>query len=311
MSQVWGLVLTHCQQAVMLVLADHAKDDGTKAYPGVYYTAWKTNYSPRQVQRAFGELERTGLIIPEAHSSGGRGLATEYSLHLEKGVIKSPFIGKKRVTSETNSATEKGDISDTERVTSETQRVTSATEKGDIAMSPQPSVTILEPSLEPSADAIAPPMSDHSRMMKALSDRTGPISDGAAQGKAVKWLRENGDSTVEDYVACLDFLLLQDWRDSRVSWLTVAKEFGTWKFRLDRNAAASRVGAYVEREDLPESMRAPEIDLETYLSIKEFWQGCLENGQGDTQRILEELSGLDARIAEQEAEMAASVATKA
>ena len=46
----------------------------------------------------------------------------------------------------------KGDTQDAERVTFETQRVSPETLKGDIAMSPESSVTIIETSKEPSED---------------------------------------------------------------------------------------------------------------------------------------------------------------
>jgi len=49
----------------------------------------------------------------------------------------------------------KGDIQDAERVTFETQRVSPETLKGDIAMSPEPSVTVKESSIKPSEDGAA------------------------------------------------------------------------------------------------------------------------------------------------------------
>lgn len=134
MAEVWHLDLDHGQQAVMLVLADHAHDDGTKAFPGVEYIAWKTNYSRRQVQRYLAALEKSGIIEAVAYSFGGRGHSTEYALHLAKGAKKSPFIKSERATT----ATRKGDILNTKGDTHDV--------KGDIAVSPQPLVTINKPS---------------------------------------------------------------------------------------------------------------------------------------------------------------------
>jgi hypothetical protein len=123
MSQVWTLELEHGQQIVLLAMADHADDDGARCYPSVSYLAWKTNYSERQVQRIMAQLQEDQIIKPIAHEQGGRGMATEYHIIIEKGVTKSPF--------------------------SLAERVTSTTQKGDTAMAPQPSSTIKEPSWEP------------------------------------------------------------------------------------------------------------------------------------------------------------------
>ena len=61
MGEVWRLDLrpspgSRCSElvlrVVLLSLADHAHDDGTRCFPGVPYTAWKCGLTRRQVQRA-------------------------------------------------------------------------------------------------------------------------------------------------------------------------------------------------------------------------------------------------------------------
>lgn len=47
---------------VLLVLADHANDDGTGAFPSVDTIAWKTRMGERTVQRHLRALEKQGLI---------------------------------------------------------------------------------------------------------------------------------------------------------------------------------------------------------------------------------------------------------
>ncbi|MGA5116869.1 helix-turn-helix domain-containing protein [Streptomyces pseudogriseolus] len=47
---------------VLLVLADHANDDGTGAFPSVDTIAWKTRMGERTVQRHLRTLEKQGLI---------------------------------------------------------------------------------------------------------------------------------------------------------------------------------------------------------------------------------------------------------
>ena len=82
MGQVWELKLDHATSYVLIAMADHAKDDGSRCFPSVGYLSWKTNYSIRQVRRILANLEDTGIIIPVAHQNGGRGFATEYQLVL-------------------------------------------------------------------------------------------------------------------------------------------------------------------------------------------------------------------------------------
>jgi hypothetical protein len=115
MTAVWDLVLAHDEQLVLLALADHAHDDGSKCFPGVRYLAWKTNYSERQVQRALRSMEAAGLIVAVAFANGGRGHATEYRINIEKGVKKTPYRAAERVTSTTGKGdilSSKGDIYD-------------------------------------------------------------------------------------------------------------------------------------------------------------------------------------------------------
>lgn len=160
---VWELALPPTQLLVMLALADHAHDDGSKCYPGVRYLAWKTGRSERQVQRALRELEAAGLIAPVAYAAGGRGHATEYHIHIEKGVKKSPFTRLERVTSSAKKGdilNEKGDIS--------REKGDILNQKGDIAMSPQPSVEPLkEPSKEPSEEEAPGARPDTARARQA------------------------------------------------------------------------------------------------------------------------------------------------
>lgn len=79
----------------------------------------------------------------------------------------------------------------------------------------------------------------HREGMKHLHERCGPIPDPAAQGAALKWLLNH--YTLEQCRACLDALLEDDWRKTRVSWLTVNKEIGSWIARKEnRNAGNER-----------------------------------------------------------------------
>jgi DNA-binding transcriptional ArsR family regulator len=131
MAQVWELNLEPAPQLVLLALADHASDNGHTCYPSVAYLAWKSNQTERTVQRHLRALEETGVVTRVAYAEGGRGKATVYQLHLEKGDKKTPFRAK-------------GDNPGEERVTTETL-------KGDMGVTP----TISNHQLEPSEYSVA------------------------------------------------------------------------------------------------------------------------------------------------------------
>jgi len=162
MSQVWELDLPHNAQSIFLALADHADDDGY-CYPSVGQLAWKTGYGVRQVQRTLKDLRDQKMAIPTGSVAGGRHNTVVYRLYPSAGKQKPPFqprterqiladIKGDNMTPIDAETEIKGDTQDAERVTFETQRVSPETLKGDIAMSPESSVTIIETSKEPSED---------------------------------------------------------------------------------------------------------------------------------------------------------------
>jgi len=92
----WQLDLSSNRKFILLELADHADPDGRHVFPSQEFIARRTGYSVRQIRRILHELEGLGLIEPVAHRKGGRGMATEYDLHLdpstnEKAVKLSAF----------------------------------------------------------------------------------------------------------------------------------------------------------------------------------------------------------------------------
>jgi biotin operon repressor len=83
MSMVYERVIVggH-RQAVLLVLADHARDDGSKVYPTIESIAWKLGLTRRPVQKAMAWLRQKGVLIVVSNGQGGRGFATEYRIDL-------------------------------------------------------------------------------------------------------------------------------------------------------------------------------------------------------------------------------------
>jgi Helix-turn-helix domain len=109
---------------VLLVLADHAHDDGTHAFPSVEKIARKSRLSRRGTQLALRRLERLGAI----EATGSEGPHRPRSYRVVMGEPTSPRTGCR------------GEVSGTEG--------RSETHVGAQRSSPEPSV---EPSVEPSS----------------------------------------------------------------------------------------------------------------------------------------------------------------
>lgn len=161
MAEVWTLHLSSGQRDVLLVMADHANDDGI-CWPSVPLIAWKTDKDVRSVQRILRDLETAGVITCIANESGGRGRSRVYHLHLEKGDKKSPFVSDPlereeiaRLTSgntdvEVTQIAKGGELSPIpERVTTARVNGDAGARKGDTAMSPEPPKNHQEPPSSP------------------------------------------------------------------------------------------------------------------------------------------------------------------
>lgn len=114
-------------------------------------------------------------------------------------------------------------------------------------------------------------LNEHGELMKALYDRTGPIPDGKAQGGAIQWLLKNG-YTVEQIIGCLDAQWKErkangGWR-SKVSYLTVKSEIGTWIGRRAKpeppSEAESESDDIFPRKAAIELVRALETEPKKY-----------------------------------------------
>jgi hypothetical protein len=91
MAAVFELDITASEKLVLLAMADHARDDGTRCYPSIELLARKTSQSRRGVQKIMRRLEDTGLIAPSRLSRGGPRRSTEYKLNLANSELRSLF----------------------------------------------------------------------------------------------------------------------------------------------------------------------------------------------------------------------------
>lgn len=125
MGLVWDRAdLSQSETLVLLAIADRADEHG-RCWPSIEGIAERARVTPRSVQRIMRELEARGFV--EIDQGGGRGNTNHYLINVEhlKGDIASPI--------------KKGDASAQETLTP-------VAEKGDTAMSPESSVTVIEPS---------------------------------------------------------------------------------------------------------------------------------------------------------------------
>jgi hypothetical protein len=242
MSQVWELDLPHNAQSIFLALADHADDDGY-CYPSVARLAWKTGYGVRQVQRTLKDLRDQKLAIPTGSVAGGRHNTVVYRLDPFAGNQKPPFQPKTErqtladikganLTPFDGDSEIKGDTQDAERVTFETQRVTSKTLKGDIAMSPESSVTIKESSIEPSgetSDLPSDPPPDWFQVLSGLPKFQTSLADAKA------WLSKKSISAdlAETTAYGVQSFISQPKNKGRDPWAT----FQNWA-RKDKDAVS-------------------------------------------------------------------------
>ena len=70
MTEVWKTNLPTTEKMVLLVIADHASDDGTEAWPSQATIAMKCSISVRTVQRSVNTLVRHGYIRLEKRAGG-------------------------------------------------------------------------------------------------------------------------------------------------------------------------------------------------------------------------------------------------
>lgn len=144
MNQVWENSKSKGSQLLLLLaIADHADEHGI-AWPGITTLAEKIRMSERQVKRLRQNLVESGELVI-LREGGGRG-NTDLVQVTVKGDKESPKKAQENGDNLSERVTKKGDkLSKGDKLTIE--KVTNCQEKGDIAMSPEPSV---EPSIEPS-----------------------------------------------------------------------------------------------------------------------------------------------------------------
>lgn len=71
------------QKLVLMCLAHHAQDDGSRIYPGIEAIGRVAQLNQRSVRRLLAEMVRMGLLTIVEHGRGGRGKSTHYAMNAE------------------------------------------------------------------------------------------------------------------------------------------------------------------------------------------------------------------------------------
>lgn len=136
MGRVWQCDLPRPQQWVLMALADHADDEGFNVRPSVPLVAWKTSYSDRQVQRIIDQLEELGILVVVQEATPRR--PTEYQIVLSAAAKKQPFRSADAPETRGDILSPLPQVGDDTDVTPEVTQLRRP--RGDIAMSPEPSI---------------------------------------------------------------------------------------------------------------------------------------------------------------------------
>lgn len=155
MGLVWDAPLSQAYKLVMLALADHGDHDGGNIFPAVGTLARKTGYSERQIQRLLKDLWNMGLIDRVGQTKYG---TNQLRINLDKLANYQPAESTKN--DPLPLAVEGGDkmsppleMAGGDKMSpggcqNVTGGVTKCHRGGDIAMSPDPYLTVIKPSID-------------------------------------------------------------------------------------------------------------------------------------------------------------------
>ena len=212
MAMVWKCQLAHNQQSVLLALADHADDDGTNCYPAMGYIAWKTDYSVRQVRRVVKQLRDIGALVI-LDESRGQGRPVHYQVNLS-GLPRKPAYmsdARGRMGDTDGNGANLSPMSHPVEREDGSAPLPDTIETGapDTGMSDKPSVTIIEPSEEPSIDAWMVTLREIDEWAAKGEPRMGAL---IAWTKEKGWSQEHLEASADGLAAVSD-KTLKGYRD--------------------------------------------------------------------------------------------------
>lgn len=148
MTQVWDADISTAEKMVLLIIADHANDDGTNAWPSVATIARKASMSERSVQRHIKSLESAGLLRVEQQAGGNAKMRNDRRPNRYDLIISALHEVTTR-TVESDGVTDETSRGDKQSATG-----CQMEHDGVTPVSPNPSI---EPSIEPSRNSLHHP----------------------------------------------------------------------------------------------------------------------------------------------------------
>lgn len=180
MGWIWDTDLPQDEKLVALAYADHASHDGTNIFPAISSIAQKTGYSERSIQRITRKLAGRRLLLPDGEGpKGTRKWRMAIPLYVAGDNMTPPRFSEQR-----------GDKLSPPHAADVTGGVTPVSPRGDIAMSPEPSLTVNEPEM-PSSESFVEEGGQaqngggddnhFAQVIKAWEKTVGPITAGISE----------------------------------------------------------------------------------------------------------------------------------
>lgn len=197
MNLVWKSPLPTTEKMVLLVIADHADDDGGNSWPSIGTIAKKASISSRSAQRYIARLADSGWITIRSQQGGTKEMRDDrrpnlYAINLER---------LNGVTAETprNGMTAAG-----HGVTDRASRGDNSNSHGVTPMSPKPS---LEPYIEPPSSSSLAESNDKPERTGSLlpdvarQDNTQPVNASTVTAHYVDTFRaRHGNAPVQQSI---------------------------------------------------------------------------------------------------------------
>lgn len=232
----WALNSAPChtssQKLVLLALANHARPDGSSAFPSVATIKRYTLLSERTIRTMLDELEELGIIYP----CDKKIVAAYIARHDRRPQGWNLALGMVSEVQELHPEAERGATDDTNGVQLLQNGVQSTTERGAV-VAPKPYITVNEPYKEN--------MSEASRLCHLLSSLM--VLNGCKSPNITeKWVHDMekiirlDKRSPEEVDACIRWSQANDfWKANILSPAKLRAKFDTMRLQAERSNASS------------------------------------------------------------------------
>lgn len=223
---------TSSQKLVLLALANHARPDGTSAFPSVATIKRYTLLSERTIRTMLDELEELGIIQP----CDKRIVAAHIPRHDRRPQGWNLVLGMVSEVQELHPEDERGANDDTNGVQLLQNGVQSTTERGAV-VAPKPYITVQEPYKENMSEAVR-----LCHLLSSLMVLNGCKSPNITE----KWVHDMDKimrldhRTPAEVEACIRWSQANDfWKANILSPTKLRAKFDTMRLQAERSNTAS------------------------------------------------------------------------